>query len=89
MSAQNRRRQEKFACLECGFEENADVVGAINILSRGIGLLRDEGRDTGDASPGRERTARIACGETSPARGASAQEPPEANLHEAPHHAAL
>ena len=88
VSAQNRRRQERFACLECGFEENADFVGAINILSRGIGLLRDEGRDTGDALPGCERTARIACGETSPARGALAQEPPEANLHETPHHAA-
>jgi putative transposase len=88
VSAQNRRRQEKFACLECGFEENADLVGAINILSRGIGLRRDEGRDTGDALPGCERTARIACGDTSPARGASAQEPPEANLHETPHHAA-
>ncbi|RKT98656.1 cytosine methyltransferase, partial [Burkholderia sp. Nafp2/4-1b] len=23
------------ACIECGFEENADVVGAINVLARG------------------------------------------------------
>jgi hypothetical protein len=25
----------KFACVECGFEENADLVCAINILARG------------------------------------------------------
>ena len=85
VSAQNRRTQEKFACVACRFEENADLVGAINILSRGICLLRDEGRDTGDASPGCDRTARIACGETSPAREASPQEPAEANLREIAH----
>jgi len=35
VSANNRQTQAKFACVECGFEENADVVGAINILARG------------------------------------------------------
>ena len=35
VSAQNRRTQELFACVACGFEENADVVGAINILRAG------------------------------------------------------
>ena len=35
VSADNRRAQEQFACVECGFEENADLVGAINILARG------------------------------------------------------
>ena len=35
VSADNRRTQAKFACVGCGFEENADVVGAINILARG------------------------------------------------------
>ena len=35
VSADNRRRQEWFSCVECGFEENADVVGAINILRAG------------------------------------------------------
>lgn len=53
----------------------ADVVGAVNILSRGMRLLRDAGQDTDDASSGCECTAQIACGDTSPARGASAQEP--------------
>lgn len=57
--AANRRTQAKFCCLECGYCENADLVGAINVLARG------------------HRVA--ACGETSLARGASAQEPTEAD----------
>ncbi|MCL4508891.1 MAG: transposase [Chloroflexi bacterium] len=61
VSADNRRTQERFACVECGFEENADVVGAINILSRGMQKLRDERQDTSDASLGCASTARIAC----------------------------
>lgn len=35
VSKDNRKTQAKFECVECGFEENADVVGAINILARG------------------------------------------------------
>lgn len=35
VSADNRTSQAKFACVECGFEENADLVGAINILRAG------------------------------------------------------
>ncbi|WP_446904157.1 RNA-guided endonuclease InsQ/TnpB family protein [Burkholderia sp. YIM B11467] len=35
VSAENRLTQTKFTCIECGFEENADVVGAINVLARG------------------------------------------------------
>lgn len=35
VNAQNRLTQARFACVACGFEENADVVGAINILARG------------------------------------------------------
>ncbi|WP_412025298.1 RNA-guided endonuclease InsQ/TnpB family protein [Burkholderia cepacia] len=35
VSADNRQTQARFACVACGFEENADVVGAINILARG------------------------------------------------------
>ncbi|OXI18274.1 RNA-guided endonuclease InsQ/TnpB family protein [Burkholderia sp. AU15512] len=35
VSAENRTTQEKFACVECSYEENADVVGALNILARG------------------------------------------------------
>ena len=35
VSADNRQTQARFACVECGFEDNADVVGAINILRAG------------------------------------------------------
>jgi putative transposase len=35
VSAQNRQTQERFACIACGFEENADLVGAINVLRAG------------------------------------------------------
>ncbi len=34
-SADNRRTQAQFMCVECGFEENADLVGAINVLRAG------------------------------------------------------
>ncbi|SPK77483.1 putative transposase (plasmid) [Cupriavidus taiwanensis] len=35
VSADNRQTQARFACVDCGFKENADLVGAINILARG------------------------------------------------------
>ncbi len=35
VSVGNRTTQAKFACVDCGCEDNADVVGAINILARG------------------------------------------------------
>jgi len=54
------------------------VVGAINILSRGMQMLRDEGRDTMDASIGWGTTARIACEVNGNSR--QQQEPTEAVL---------
>jgi putative transposase len=39
VSAQNRQTQARFACVECGFEGNADLVGAINILAAGHAVL--------------------------------------------------
>ena len=39
VSKDNRQTQTKFECVECGFEENADLVGAINILARGHRVL--------------------------------------------------
>jgi len=59
VSADNRLTQARFACVECGYENNADLVGAINILNRGMKML--EGQDTADASAGRNIAARIAC----------------------------
>ena len=81
VSADNRPTQARFECVACGFEDNADVVGAINILSRGMQLLRDEGRDTTDASVGMlagglPASARMACG--SNGVGRRKQEPTEA-----------
>ncbi|WP_322111776.1 RNA-guided endonuclease InsQ/TnpB family protein [Acidihalobacter yilgarnensis] len=35
ISADNRQTQAQFLCVECGFEENADVAGAINIKRAG------------------------------------------------------
>ena len=39
VSADNRQTQAKFACVDCGYENNADMVGAINVLERGHRLL--------------------------------------------------
>jgi putative transposase len=35
MSEDNRQTQARFECVECGFEEDADLVGAINVLRAG------------------------------------------------------
>ena len=35
VSGNNRRTQAQFQCVECGFSENADLVGAINVLRAG------------------------------------------------------
>jgi putative transposase len=58
VAKENRLSQVRFECVDCGFEENADLVGAINVLRAGH--------------------ARLACADTSPAVGASGQEPTEA-----------
>ena len=39
VSRDNRQSQAKFLCTDCGYENHADVVGAINILERGYRLL--------------------------------------------------
>jgi len=85
VSKDNRQTQAVFACVACGHTGNADWVAAVNILSRGISMKRDEGRDTRDASLGPATAAQIACGEDArraqPARAGRAaskkQEPTE------------
>lgn len=42
VSKDNRKTQEKFHCVACGFEGNADVVGAINVLRAGHARLACE-----------------------------------------------
>ena len=39
---ENRQTQADFACVECGYQENADVVGAINVLRAGHAQLACE-----------------------------------------------
>jgi putative transposase len=39
VAKENRKTQARFACVSCGYENHADVVGAINILERGQRLL--------------------------------------------------
>ena len=46
---ENRPTQAQFACIECGYNENADVVGALNVLERGRAIVQAKnlsGRDT-------------------------------------------
>jgi putative transposase len=39
VAKENRQTQARFACVACGFEENADLVGAINVLRAGHARL--------------------------------------------------
>jgi putative transposase len=39
ISKDNRKTQAHFECVECGYTNNADIVGALNILERGHRLL--------------------------------------------------
>jgi len=39
VSKDNRQTQAKFLCVGCGYENHADVVGAINVLARGHRVL--------------------------------------------------
>lgn len=36
IAKENRLTQAEFVCVECGYKNNADVVGAINVLTRGL-----------------------------------------------------
>lgn len=54
--ADNRKTQAEFACVQCDFEENADVVGAMNILARGHRVAAC-GEDVSHAEPARARRA--------------------------------
>ena len=39
IAKENRPTQAKFPCVDCGYENHADVVGAINVLERGYRLF--------------------------------------------------
>lgn len=53
VAKENRLTQARFLCVECGHSENADVVGAINVLERGQRLLAcgEDGSGRGRKTP--------------------------------------
>lgn len=73
VAKENRLSQAKFLCVDCGYEENADVVGAINVLARGHRVAA-----CGEDGSGRGRKIT-----TKPA--SVKQEPTEATMHEVSH----
>lgn len=42
ISKDNRQTRAKFLCVNCGYENTADVVGAIDVLTQEYGLLACE-----------------------------------------------
>ncbi len=54
--AENRQTQAKFACVECGYENNADLVGAINVLAAGHAVLTCGGMAQSDRPAKQEPT---------------------------------
>ncbi|QEH22039.1 RNA-guided endonuclease InsQ/TnpB family protein [Histophilus somni] len=40
IAKENREIQAHFECVECGYTENADVVGAMNVLTRGQAIVQ-------------------------------------------------
>jgi len=64
VSAENRQTQAKFACVDCGYENNADRVGAINILAAGHAVLACGGKVLSDL-PGKQEPAEATTHEVS------------------------
>jgi putative transposase len=64
VSRDNRQTQAKFECVDCGFAENADVVGAINIKAAGLAVLACGGKVQSDLpakqEPAEETTHAVA-----------------------------
>ena len=46
VASENRKTQTEFRCVECGFDENADVVGAVNVLREGLSRLACQANET-------------------------------------------
>jgi putative transposase len=77
VAKENRQTQAKFACVDCGHEENADVVGALNVLARGHRVAA-----CGEDCSGSGRKTR-----TKPA--SAKQEPTEVTMREVTHGSAV
>jgi len=42
VAKENRLTQAEFVCVECGYSNNADLVGAINVLTKGHALIANQ-----------------------------------------------
>lgn len=73
VSADNRKTQARFVCVDCGHEENADVVGARNILARGYRVAACGEEGSGLARKRKTKQASVK------------QEPTEVTMHEVAH----
>ena len=73
VAADNRKTQARFECVECGYENNADHVGAMNILARGhcVAACGEQGSGSGRKTRAKPASAK--------------QEPTEATMREATH----
>jgi putative transposase len=49
VAAKNRPTQARFKCVNCGYEQHADVVGAMNVLARGhrVAACGEDGSGSG------------------------------------------
>ncbi|CAM3340478.1 transposase [Polaromonas hydrogenivorans] len=73
VAKENRQTQARFECVDCGYENHADVVGAMNILARGYRVAA-----CGEDGSGRGRKTT-----TKPA--SAKQEPTEVTMREGTH----
>jgi putative transposase len=73
VSGRNRTGQAKFKCVQCGYENHADVVGALNVLARGyrVTACGEEGAGSGQKTRTKPSSVK--------------QEPTEATMREADH----
>ena len=76
----NRKTQALFKCVACGYENNADLVAAINIEARGHRVLSGEILDFSACGGGRRRRKAGKLTSIPPVK----QEPAEALLEEIP-----
>jgi putative transposase len=60
-SAENRKTQTKFVCVECGFSANADWVGAVNIKEAGLASLACSSSSHAANASCQEPTEGIVC----------------------------
>ena len=61
ISKDNRQSQAHFECIECGYSNNADEVGAINILRAGHAQLACEVNDAVMSSAAGTRRSELAA----------------------------